>query len=619
MAERCASIAAHREVAGSVVAVTASEPGDPGVGATRRFVVGSTRGRLPGDHARLQLLFVRDDGRRAHFFDPAFGRDPLYALDIETGEVSTLTDPRLPRASALSSNGRVAAAVVSSTVVWRDVETGASDTVAMPAARAVRCLSHDGAHAWIERARSGPYATTEPLALHRRGASEATLALDAEPVGFTSDGRFAVARTHRAIVRVSLVDGAVTRLPLARSVDGRWGACVERGGARAVVALSATELAVVDLETGRAAVQASPGEGLYLRECGRGVLLLAQSAFAEAGMALRTFTRAYHLDTMTLLRELDGPAALSPDGAWALVVTAPTLARVELATGRVRAWHDGAAGAVRELVWSPDARWLAIAGDATRVVDAHDGSVAWDFEGGPTSSARFSPDGRTLFTLTASSLVAWSLATGDEVSRAVVERSPLHRLDVSPDGRLALVWSLHGDVVLYDLSTGRRVARPGGGRALEGAWFSPSGVATATAKSGLGRGVHVRWRSPDGRTLAVGAVRLTDPSGAVIDARGERLVSFFEGAITSHDLRGAEGARLATGLATLRLAHASPGGIVALAANDQQVWVLDGASARARAMVPLRLPQSTLSLSPDGAALAIAYTDGRVEVISLDA
>jgi hypothetical protein len=129
----------------------------------------------------------------------------------------------------------------------------------------------------------------------------------------------------------------------------------------------------------------------------------------------------------------------------------------------------------------------------------------------------------------------------------------------------------------------------------------------------------VRWRSPDGRTLAVGAVRLTDPSGAVIDARGERLVSFFEGAITSHDLRGAEGARLATGLATLRLAHASPGGIVALAANDQQVWVLDGASARARAMVPLRLPQSTLSLSPDGAALAIAYTDGRVEVISLDA
>ena len=87
----------------------------------------------------------------------------------------------------------------------------------------------------------------------------------------------------------------------------------------------------------------------------------------------------------------------------------------------------------------------------------------------------------------------------------------------------------------------------------------------------------------------------------------------------AHDLRGAEGVRLATGLAPLRLALASPGGIVAFSANDQEVWVLDGASARVRATVRLRVPVRTVSLSPDGAALAIAYTDGRVAVFSLDA
>lgn len=590
----------------------------PDFGATRRFVVGSTRGRLPSGYARLEKLFVCDDGRRARFFDPAFGLDPLYALDLESGDVSALTDPRLPRASALSSDGRVTVTVASSKVVWRDVETGETETVAVPGARAARCASHDGRHAWIERLWRGPSGENAPLALVRRGASKPVLTLDAEPIGFSSDGRFAVARTVHAVVRVSLVDGAAVMLPAELGIDFRWGACVERGGARVVIATSETMLSVVDLDTGRVETRAMPAAGLHLRECARGVVLLSHSAFAAQGLALRTATFAYDVDTMTLRRRLDGPAVLSPDGEWALMVNSPTLVRVDLDTGRTRRWHDGAEGAIRALVWSHDSRWLTIAGDGVRVVDASDGRVAWEFEcGGVTSSARFSPDGRTLFALTASSLIAWSLATGEEVSRSTAQSSDWHRLELSPEGRYAMVWSLRGDVDVYDLSAGRRVARLGGGRALEGAWFSDLGVATATAKSGLARGVHVRWRSPDGRVREADAVRLTKPADVVIDTRGERLVTLVDGTLTAHPLRGVEGEPLATGLDTLRLSSASPRGIVAFSANHAWVFVLDGATATVRAKAQLPRPCHASSLSPDGSTLAMAYTDGRVEVFSI--
>jgi outer membrane protein assembly factor BamB len=590
----------------------------PDFGATRRFDVGSTRGRLPGGGTRLEKLFVCDDGRHARFFDPGLGLDPFYGFDLASGEVSALTDPRLPRASALSSNGRVTVTVVSPHVIWRDVETGETETVTVSGVRAAQGASHDGRYAWIERARVGPPGQSTPLVLLRRGAPEPVFALDAEPIGFTSDGRFAVARTVRAIVRVSLVDGAAVMLPAELGFDFRWGACVERGGARVVVATSETMLSVVDLDTGQVETRAMPAAGLHLRECACGVVLLSQSAFAAQGLALRTATFAYDLDTLTLRRRLDGPAVLSPDGRWALVVSSPALVRVDLDTGRTHRWHDGAEGAIRALVWSHDSRQLAIVGDGVRVVDASDGRVAWEFECGAVAwSARFSPDGRTLLTLTASSLLAWSLATGEEVSRSTVESSTLHRLDLSPDGRYAMVWSFRGDAEVYDLSAARRVARLGGGRALERAWFSDVGVATAIAKSGLTRGVHVRWRSPDGQVLETGAVRLSKPANVVIDTRGERLVELVDGTLTTHPLRGGGSDRLATGLDTLRLAKASPTGFVAFSAGLDGVFVLDGATARVRAKVKLPRPCHVSSLSPDASALAMAYSDGRVEVFSI--
>lgn len=147
---------------------------------------------------------------------------------------------------------------------------------------------------------------------------------------------------------------------------------------------------------------------------------------------------------------------------------------------------------VWNLVFSADAKWIAVAGDKTsqpaRVWDISTGrQIAAVAENRGVMAVAFSADRRYLATGDSNETARlWKLPSGDEI-RSFEHDGSVDSVVFSPDGSQLATTTAHlnnrGPVRVWDVSTGREVSRAGHSRSW-GVWgvaFSPDGKYVATA------------------------------------------------------------------------------------------------------------------------------------------
>jgi WD40 repeat protein len=227
-------------------------------------------------------------------------------------------------------------------------------------------------------------------------------------------------------------------------------------------------------------------------------------------------------------------------------------------------------------------------------------------------AVRFSPDGRILAAGGSSGDVGlWDVRTGRRIA-SLAQGGAVYGVAFSLGGKILAAGDVHGDVGLWDVATGRRVATFAEGNPVDCVAFSPDGrtlaVGDGSGQVGLWDVVTGRRTamlaggsqaasvafSPDGRTLAVG-----DVVGhvSVWDvATGRQIVSLTEGG------------------AVYGVAF-SPGGRT-LAAGDGSghVGVWDVATWRRVATFAEGSPVAGVAFSPDGRTLAAGDYGGHVGV-----
>lgn len=171
----------------------------------------------------------------------------------------------------------------------------------------------------------------------------------------------------------------------------------------------------------------------------------------------------------------------------------------DAATGKTLRVIETGVASVMDLKFSPEGQTLAVTEETVVLRDAGSGEALWKSRVGG-SSLGWSPDARWIAALAGNEIVVLESATGDEAGRFVVDESRsvsdsgrvtsgklVRCMATSPADFVAAVGYSDGIVVLWDLRTGRKVAR-----------YVSDGVAPRT------NGVTRIAFSPDGRTLAAG-------------------------------------------------------------------------------------------------------------------
>jgi predicted Ser/Thr protein kinase len=192
---------------------------------------------------------------------------------------------------------------------------------------------------------------------------------------------------------------------------------------------------------------------------------------------------------------------VSADGRLLISGGADASVRVgEVATGRELARLAGHAAAVRGVAFSPDAT-VVVSGDADGRV------IVWDVTGGQglygieepggVGVVAVSPDGRlALAAGDARTVGVWELETGREVARLGGHRQLVYGATFSPDSRLVLSGGGDATARVHDAETGaERIALAGHRSALRSVAFSRDG---RTALSGSIGGAVRAWDAATG-------------------------------------------------------------------------------------------------------------------------
>jgi WD40 repeat protein len=283
----------------------------------------------------------------------------------------------------------------------------------------------------------------------------------------------------------------------------------------------------------------------------------------------------------------------------------------------------GHAGPVNGVVFSPDGKRLASAGDdgAVKVWDAVTGQELLTLRG--RHGVAFSPDGRRLALADATAVRVCDATTGEEVLTLRGHTGRVFTVEYSPDGKRLASVSVDGTAKLWDAATGQELLTVRGhlGNVL-GVAFSPDGKRLASA--GDDGAVKV-WDATTGQELltllghgqAVDSVTFSPDGKRLASAGRDRTVKLWD-AVTGREVLTLWGRdwNLFHVPAGIRSVAFSPDGKrLAAAGWDRAVRVWDAATGQE--VFTFRGHTDvvrSVAFSPDGRRLASTGEDQTVKV-----
>ncbi len=432
-------------------------------------------------------------------------------------------------------------------------------------------------------------------------------------------------RTALAVLAVLAIGGAISVSEIVREKNI---ANMQRAAAEAAQSEAETERRLADihsdeltLEQARIAVERDPA---------RAITLLAglSGQFTDWSAARVIAADAHAQGLPTILRghtSTVNDVAYTPDGASLFTSSDDnTIRRWSVHTGELERVYRGHEDEVWGVSVSADGRYLASSSKdrSVRLWDLVSGevSILRGHEAGVFSNT-FTPDSAQLATFAHDQTMRlWTLATGE--SRVVKKfyKSPkraVSMFSVTPDGRFVahegeagelLVTALRGEGEADDET---RAYQPSG--PMVSLSFSPDGrlIATVTEAGGLllleretGEPRPLPWLHPDQKLRWAGFT----PDSA------ELMLTDRRGTLTLRDLQTQAAREFEIGRGITRLAFSPDEQRIALARTDGLIELIDRQTGEQRRLRKFNDAVLGLEFSPDGSSLAASSTDHTARV-----